>query len=104
MRRFVFKDQDGDLCFAKTKKEDSALEYIYKRIKEAAPIETVKLDSAKKAVLSFNVSFERALTPKEASDLVTALKVHIIKELDKAEKFYVSKNDKEKGGNNKNAN
>lgn len=99
MRTIRIKDLDGDWCEAKTKKETSALEYVYKRIKEAAPIETVELEEAKKAVLSFNVSFERALTAKEAETLVSALKVHIINALDKAERYYVSKADK--GGNKK---
>lgn len=95
MQKFKFQDRDGDWYEAKTKKEESALEHIYKRIKAVAPIEAVKLDDAKMAALSFNISFERALTPKEAENLVKALKLHIIKELDKAEKFYISRN----GGN-----
>ena len=103
MRKIRFKDLDGDLCEAKTKKETCALEHIYKRLKEVAPAETIELETAKMIVLSFNVSFERSLTPKEATDLVSALKLHIIKAMDKADKYYVSKDAKAngKGGNGK---
>lgn len=102
MSKIKFKDFDGDWCEADTKKETCALEHIYKRIKEIAPVETIELEAAKMAVLSFNVSFERALTPKEATDLVSALKLHIINALDKADRYYVSKD--AKGGIKKNGN
>ena len=99
MQTIRFKDLDGDWCEAKTKKETSALEHIYKRIKEVAPIETLETEAAKKAVISFNVNFERGLTPDEAQSLVNALKVYILKEIDKAEKYYVDR--KDSGGKKK---
>ena len=105
MKRVVFKDFDGDLCEALVNRNDSALPIIQEKIERNMPVETVDVENVKKAVLSFNVNFQRSLTPDEAKTLVETLKGFILKEIDKADKYYVSKSEvvrrNENGGKRK---
>lgn len=91
MRNYLFQDMDGEWLEARCAQEDCALGHINKRLERVVPVETVDTDALKKAILAFNVEFERPITPEEAGVLVQALKAHILNEMSKMEKFYVSK-------------
>lgn len=95
MKTFKYKEANGDEFEARLNKIDNALPLIKKRLELVVPVETVEFDAVKRAVASFNVNFERAITPAEAQTLVNALKVHILKEVDKAEKYYLDQNKKQ---------
>lgn len=95
MRSYLFQDMDGEWLEARCSQEDSALSHINKRLERVVPVETVDTDTLKKAILSFNVEFERNLTPQEATVLVNALKAHLLNEVTKMEKFYVSRKGEE---------
>lgn len=91
MKKFRYRDFQGNLWEQKDLKIDSALPYIGKRINNCAPKETVDADRLKKIIASIAVDCQRSITPDEANTMVESIKNFIIGEIDKAEKFYVNK-------------
>lgn len=98
MKTYRYKEISGEEFEARLNKVDNALPLINKRLESAVPVETVEYDAVKRAVASFNVNFERAITPAEAQTLVNALKLHILKEIDKGNKYYLDQSQKVKKG------
>ena len=96
MRSFKYTDFEGNKKILKQIGEDSALPYITRRIEYFMPKETVEVDKLKKTIESISVDVQRNITPQEANMMVDNIKNFIIGEIDGAEKFYVSREAKNK--------
>lgn len=102
MTKYQFKGIDGDWYEAVVNKEDSALEHIQKRIENFMPIEAIDAEKFKEKISTLNIVCQRDLTAKEANALVSVIKKYVLQEIDKADKYYVSKSSKGKGGTKNN--
>ena len=97
MKRFVYKDRDGDWYEAVANGIDNLLPLINKKIERNMPVETVETDALKKRISSMNITFQCDITKEEAATLVKTLKAYFLQEIDKAEKYYVDRSSKIKG-------
>ena len=91
MKKFIFKDRDGDWCEAKINGINNAMPYIERRIERSMPVETIEVSKIKELVSSMNVTCHRDLTKEEANKLVTTILGYIIGQIDKADKYYVDR-------------
>lgn len=96
MRSFEYTDFEGNKKIQKQLGENSALPYITRRIEYFMPKETVEADKLKAMVASIEIDCKRDITPEEANKLVTTIKDYIIDEIDRLDKYYVSRTDKKK--------
>ena len=94
MRTFRYTDFEGNKKVQKQLGEDSALPYITRRIEYFMPKETVEADKLKAMVASIEIDCQRDITPEEANGLVKTIKDYIIDEIDRLDKYYVSRTDK----------
>lgn len=94
MKRFIYKDHQGDWCEARVNKIDNAMPYIERLIERNMPVETVDADKLKKLIASLNVTCHKDLTKEEANKLVTTILGYIIGQIDKADKYYVDRSQK----------
>ena len=97
MRTFKYIDfATGKEKILKQLGEDSALPYITRRIEYFMPRETIEADKIKATIASIAIDCQRDITPEEANKMVETIKEYLIQEIDGAEKFYVSKERKNK--------
>lgn len=59
------------------------------------PKETIDADKFKQMIASIDIDCQRNITPDEANTMVEAIKNYLIQEIDRAEKYYLGKGDKE---------
>ena len=96
MRIYRYIDLDGEEKEHRELGDDCALSFIEKRLEYWMPKETIEADKLKKTVASIAVDVQRNITPDEANMMVDNIKQFLISEIDGAEKFYVSRENKKK--------
>lgn len=94
MKKFIYKDHQGDWCEAKINGINNAMPYIERRIERSMPVETIEVAKIRELVSSMKVTCHRDLTKEEANKLVTTILGYIIGQIDKADKYYVDRSAK----------
>ena len=94
MSKYItFLGMDGKKYRAEKKGYDSALSVINDMIDGVMPLETVNIEKVKNLIQEVHVEFKRDMTALEAMAVIEAIKDALVKEVDKLQKYYVSRND-----------
>lgn len=94
MKRKIIKTSDGKYRAIEQRVEQSALEYIRKRLEYSVPIDTINVVDMKRAINNMNVKIDRAPTLEELNAIVGVIKNYLINMIDQMPKYEIKLNER----------